>query len=223
MNYATRTEPSKNLKSKGATTSPLPTTIHTTFTSVYTSLKIWASTITPTTSILESFVNFLNWEVTDSTIEAWPRGNGKHSTYPTASTLATILGSVGQIPPNYSFLKEPTFKNISVLLVKSAFLFIEYHLNVLKASIILSTLWTHMIKFKSLDFSPPQDIDLNYVSQTSVPADKSDMFLECAINYKLDLPSVIRYMGDNSTSAHQDINSRHSRICRLRWIISQWY
>ena len=93
-----------------------------------------------------------------------------------------------------------------VLLVKSAFLSHEDHLNVLKASTTVSTMWKHMVKFKSLDFSPLQDIDPNYASQISVPADKSYMFLACAIHYNFDIPSIIRYMGDNYTAVHQDVD-----------------
>ena len=62
-----------------------------------------------------------------------------------------------------------------------------------------------MVTFKSLDFSPLQDIDLNYASQASIPANKSDMFLVFVIHYNFDLPSVIRYMGENYTAASQDV------------------
>ena len=63
-----------------------------------------------------------------------------------------------------------------------------------------------MVKFKSLDFSPLQVIDLNYASQTSVPTDKADMFLACDIHYKFDLLSIIKYTGGNYTAAHQDVD-----------------
>ena len=62
-----------------------------------------------------------------------------------------------------------------------------------------------MVEFKSLDFSRLQDIDLNYASQASIPEDKSDMFLVCAVYYIFDLPSVIRYTGVNYTATHQDV------------------
>ena len=63
-----------------------------------------------------------------------------------------------------------------------------------------------MIKFKSLDYLPLHDVDLKYASQTSVPADKSDMFLLCVIHYNFDLPSVIRYTYSSYTAAQQDVD-----------------
>ena len=97
------------------------------------------------------------------------------------------------------------FENIFILLVKCHFLSHEDHLNILKASTTVSNLWTHMVKFKSLDFSPLQDVNLSYVSQTSIPTDKTDIFLACDIHYNFNLPSIIRYIGGNYTTAHQDI------------------
>ena len=81
MTYATITKPSKNLKGKGATTVPLHTTIHTTSTSVCSSLKTRASTLIPTTSYISAFDNFITQEVMDTKIEAWSRDKGEHSTY----------------------------------------------------------------------------------------------------------------------------------------------
>ena len=62
-----------------------------------------------------------------------------------------------------------------------------------------------MENFKSLDFSTQQNIDLNYASETSVPPDKSDMFLACAISYNFDLPYVMRYTGGNYIVSHQNV------------------
>ena len=61
-----------------------------------------------------------------------------------------------------------------------------------------------MIKLKSLDVSPLQDIDLNYASQTSILPYKSDNLLACTIYYNFDLLSIIRYTGSNYTADLQD-------------------
>ena len=63
-----------------------------------------------------------------------------------------------------------------------------------------------MVKFKSLDFSLLHDADLNYVLQTSVSTYKAGIFLACAIHYKFELPSVIRFKCGNYTSAYQDVD-----------------
>ena len=59
------------------------------------------------------------------------------------------------------------------------------------------------VKFKSLDLLPLQDIKFDYASQTSVPVDKSDIFLARAIRYNYYLPSIIRYTETNYVVAHQ--------------------
>ena len=117
--------------------------------------------------------------------------------YPSDVVLATTLGSFGQISTSHSFLKEPTFENTSSLLVKSSFLSFEDHSNLLLASPSINNLWIHMVKFQDLDFSPLQQPDLDYLTQTSIPQDRVDMFTACAIHYKFDLSSVIRFTGGN--------------------------
>ena len=101
---------------------------------------------------MSDFGKFITQDVMDTTIEAWSRDKGKHITYLTASALDIAAGSFGKISPNHSFLKEPSFDNIHVLLVKSNFHSHEDHLNVFKTSTTVSTLWTHIVQFKSLDF-----------------------------------------------------------------------
>ena len=135
----------------------------------------------------------------DTVLTTW---QGKKNTYPSAVVLATTPGSFGQISASHSFLKEPTFENLSSLLVKSSFLSSADHSNLLLASLTINTLWVHMVKFKDLDFSPLQTPDLDYLTQTSIPQDRVDMFTACAIHYDFDLSSVIRFTGGNYTNAH---------------------
>ena len=96
---------------------------------------------------------------------------------------------------------------MSIILVKFDFLSHKDCLNAPTASTVVSTLWTHIAKFESLEFSPLQNIYISYASQTSVPSDKVDIFMVCAILYKLDLPSIIIYTGSNCTSSHQYIDA----------------
>ena len=121
--------------------------------SICTSLKTQASTLISTTSRLSAFGAFLAHVVIYTTIEACSQEKGKHSIYSAASNLATSPGSSLQISPNYPFLKEPTFENISILFVESAFLSHDDHLNVLKSSSKVSTLGIYMITFESLELS----------------------------------------------------------------------
>ena len=59
-----------------------------------------------------------------------------------------------------------------------------------------------MVKFQDLDFSPLQQPDLDYLTQTSIPQDRVGMLTACAIHYEFDLSSVIRFTGGNYTNAH---------------------
>ena len=65
----------------------------------------------------------------------------------------------------------------------------------------------HMVKFKDLDSTPLQQIDLNYKAQTSIPQERVDMFTACAIHYNFDISSVIRYTCGNYTNAHLKVES----------------
>ena len=127
--------------------------------------------------------------------------------YPSAVTLATTPGSFGQIYASHSFFKEPTFENIASILVKSSFIPSKYHSTLLIASLPFSTLCENMIKYKDLEFSPLQQHDLEYKSQTSIPQHRVDMFTACAIHYDFGLSSVIRFTGGNYINVHLKVES----------------
>ena len=105
VTYATIKNLSKKHKEKGDTIIILHATIHTTSTSICTSLKTRASIITPTTLRILAFGNFLTQEIMDTPIEAWSLKKDKRGTYNVASTLVTAPDSFGQISPNHSFFK----------------------------------------------------------------------------------------------------------------------
>ena len=159
-----------------------------------------------------NFSQFLSQQIKDATLASWSPDSGKNTTYPSSVTLATTKGQFGGISPNHSFIKEPCFENIVILILKSAFLSHKDHVSLVQSSPAISTLWNHMVSLRNLDFSPLQEIDKDYINQSSVPSKKTDMFLACALFYNLDLASVIRYTGGNYTAAHQDVDAITSQL-----------
>ena len=129
--------------------------------------------------------------------------SGENPFYPSAAKLATDVKSFGNISRDHSFTKEATFENIAIFILKSPFLDLASLLSVVKASV----LWKQLVLLRNLDFSPLQVVDKDYRSHQSIPEDKVQMFLACAIFYNFDLASVIRYTGGNYTAYHLDVNS----------------
>ena len=155
------------------------------------------------------YSQFLSEEVHQTTVTAWDTNShqGKKLVYPSASALATDRNSFGSISPAHSFLKEPSFDNIVVFLLKSNLLDFQTFLCLINSNPLYLVLWKYLVKLHSLEFSDLRIIDTSYQSQEEIPQHKVIMFLACALHYNLDLASVIRYIGGNYTSAHTDIKS----------------
>ena len=111
------------------------------------------------------------------------------------------------ISRNHSFTREASFENIIIFLLKSNYLSLADLIALLQASVLASILWKNMVQLRDVDFTPLQEVDTKYNSYTSIPSDKVQMFLACAIFYNFDLASVIRFTGGNYTASHLDVDS----------------
>ena len=107
---------------------------------------------------VSSFSKFLSDQVQDATLSSWSQKSGKNRVYPSSVVLATAPGSFGSISPNHSFITEPSFENIVIFMLKSAFLSHKDRTSLVRSSPSISTLWNHMVSLCHLDFSPLQKL-----------------------------------------------------------------
>ena len=140
-----------------------------------------------------------NWDSTKT--------EGKHFQYPSPSQLATAPESFGSISLSHSFIKEPSFENVTLLLLKSSFLSLKDLSALVKASPLILLLWTSLVDLQFLDFSPLRVAAASLQELPSLSGSQVKMFLACALHYNFDMASVIRYIGGNYTAAHTDIDA----------------
>ena len=140
-----------------------------------------------------------NWDPTKT--------EGKHFQYPSPSQLATAPESFGSISLSHSFIKEPSFENVTLLLLKSSFLSLKDLSALVKASPLILLLWTSLVDLQFLDFSPLRVAAASLQELPSLSGSQVKMFLACALHYNFDMASVIRYIGGNYTAAHTDIDA----------------
>jgi len=59
-------------------------------------------------------------------------------------------------------------------------------------------------RFKYVDFRPISTINKKYASQTNIPPSRSFQFISALLHYNFDIPSIIRYCGNNYINQHID-------------------
>ena len=101
-----------------------------------------------------SFSKFLSDQVEETTLSSWSQKSSKNKVYPSYIARTTTPGSFGGIPPNHSFLKDPSFEVIAIFMLKSYFLSHKDLTSLVMPSLSMFTLWSHMISLRHLDFSP---------------------------------------------------------------------
>ena len=136
-------------------------------------------------------------------IKAW---QSKNLVYPSTIFLATSPSSFGHIPTSHSFLKEPTFGNIPVFIVKSSFSLLWIIIPFFPLALHAHSMVTYD-QIKGSRFLPLQNIDSYFIGKTSIPQHRVDIFTACAIHYNFNLSSVIRFIGGNYTNAHHQVES----------------
>ena len=161
---------------------------------------------------VSSFKKFLSNQVQEATLSLWSQKSGKNKFYPSSVALATAPGCFGGISPNHSILKEPSFENTAIFMLKSPFLPHKDYTSLVMLSPSISTLWNHMVSLRHLDFSLLQNIDRDHASQSFITSTKVDICLVCTMFYNLDLASVICFKGGNYTAVHQDVNAITYRL-----------
>ena len=145
-----------------------------------------------------------------NTLLAW-KEKGKE--YPSASSMRGNKNIFGFPSQTHSFLKEPVFSNILILLLKSEYLsWTDFISGLYSACHLTKLLWAALVRFRDVSFS---DLALDYVhweKQTQISSTRVNKFLIAALHYDFDLGSVIRFCNGRYTAAYRDKNRTLSRL-----------
>lgn len=148
-----------------------------------------------------------------------PHPQSKWNRYrlPTKAELI-VQTNFGRPDSNHSFLVEPCFQHILLLLFKSSFLDDNSSATVREVHPAHQHLFDMIDKTARLDFTRIASPMSGYEDQDEIPLGKVMCVLAAALHYDLHLPSVIRFAGGNYTGEYRDVDKI---VKRLKGIVDE--
>ena len=132
------------------------------------------------------------------------------------SKNAKEMSKFGKPNKNYSFIREPSFDNILLLLYKSGFLFIHDLHNLRSVHRLYDHLYKSLYRSLDIDFRSLFEIDPQWESQISIPFFKKMQLMACAIYFDFNIPQMIRYIAGQYTG---DDRNNEAILENLRGIV----
>ena len=132
-----------------------------------------------------------------------------YGTYPTP--LELTLSKFGRPSTTHSFTSEATLDHVIVHLLRTQIL---SHLDVLsirKVHPLYNHLHQSLLRCRHIDFRSLSEINTSYATQTTINKSRAIKFLAALLHYNFDVPSIIRFCGNNYVNAHINPTTlRHS-------------
>ena len=123
-----------------------------------------------------------------------------------------LKSKFGRPDKNHSFIVEPIFEHILIILLKIGYLETASLDNVKRAHPLFDHLAVTLDRTVQLDFSRIQSPMSNYDKQTEIPMGKVMCITACALHYDLHIPSVLRYAGGNYTGEYRNVENIVSKL-----------
>ena len=118
----------------------------------------------------------------------------------------------GKPNKNYSFIREPTFNNVLLLLYKSGY-FSHNDITILSfVHPMYNHLYTSITCSINIDFTTLLNPDPKWESQKKIPFSKKLKLLACAIYFNFNIPQMIRYLGGQYTGDDRDVQKKLENI-----------
>ena len=113
--------------------------------------------------------------------------------------------TVGKPSRDHSFTSEACFEHIVIFLLKSEYLNEEDHRIVLASHPLILHLDKMLHWSKDIHFLDLQNHLKDYSKQTSISNTRIRKMLAATLNYDLDIPTLIRFLGGNYTGEYRKI------------------
>jgi len=125
-----------------------------------------------------------------------------YGTYPTPIDLT--LSKFGRPSSMHSFTSEATLDHVLVHLLRTQILSHPDTLSLRKVHPLYNHLYQTILRCRHIDFRSLSEINTSYATQTSINKSRSIKFLAALLHYNFDVPTVIRFCGNNYVNAHID-------------------
>jgi len=124
-----------------------------------------------------------------------------------------MLHKFGRPSTDHSFILDIVFDHVLIFNSKSKYLSKQDTQSIIQTHPLYAHLHkTRINKLKYLDFRPLSSIDENFSSSTTIPVPQTRQIVSAILHNNFHVGSVIRYCGNNYTSAHIDVPQLNQKI-----------
>jgi hypothetical protein len=112
----------------------------------------------------------------------------------------------GKDNKNQSFMGAVSFRHVYIHLYASKFLSSEDVRLLCSACAQAKQLYKLIKRHEDIDFRPLQGFNPNWETDDSLSEERRTMMTACFLHFKLETPTVIRWLGGPHVAAHRDVN-----------------